>query len=104
LQVNVVEYALDVIDDNQDQPEGLQKLLESQKKYEGIKEIEMLNSGTNVSTSAEIYKPAFANSFISESIVLGQCNLLNIVGHSSQPPQAYHGASPDFPQKTYQGG
>ncbi len=26
----MVEYALDVIDDNQDQPEGLQKLLESQ--------------------------------------------------------------------------
>jgi hypothetical protein len=26
------------------------------------------------------------------------------VGHSSQPPQAYHGASPDFPQQTYQGG
>jgi hypothetical protein len=25
----VVEYALDVIDDNQDRPEGLQKLLES---------------------------------------------------------------------------
>ncbi|KAH9544559.1 hypothetical protein CY35_12G000500 [Sphagnum magellanicum] len=29
--VNVVEYALDVINDNQDQPEGLQKLLESQR-------------------------------------------------------------------------
>ncbi|KAH9545509.1 hypothetical protein CY35_12G051700 [Sphagnum magellanicum] len=76
--VNVVEYALDVIDDNQDRPEGLQKLLESRKKSDGIKEIEMLNSSTDVSTSAEIYKPAFANSFISESIVLGQRNLLNI--------------------------
>ncbi len=49
-----------------------------QKKSEGIKEIEMLNSSTDVPTSAEIYKPAFANSFISESIVLGQRNLLNI--------------------------
>jgi len=49
-----------------------------QKKSEGGKEIEMLNSSTDVSTSAEIYKPAFANSFISESIVLGQRNLLNI--------------------------
>lgn len=29
----MVEYALDVIDDNQDQPEGLQKLLESQVSF-----------------------------------------------------------------------
>ncbi|KAH9545510.1 hypothetical protein CY35_12G051800 [Sphagnum magellanicum] len=79
--VNAVEYALDVIEDHQNQHEGLQHLVEYQKKSQGIKALEVRKSTTDEQTiivSAAIYKPAFATSFLSETIVLGERNLINV--------------------------
>ncbi len=52
-----------------------------QKKSQGIKALEVRKSTTDEQTiivSAAIYKPAFATSFLSETIVLGERNLINV--------------------------
>ncbi len=52
-----------------------------QKKSQGIKALEVRTSTTDEQTiieSAAIYKPAFATSFLSETIVLGERNLINV--------------------------
>jgi hypothetical protein len=52
-----------------------------QKKSQGIQALDVRKSTTDEETiieSAAIYKPAFATSFLSETIVLGERNLINV--------------------------
>ncbi|KAG0601724.1 hypothetical protein M758_11G135300 [Ceratodon purpureus] len=72
--MSVVEYALDIIEECQDQPGGLDRLVEYQMKYqqrkEAAAELVTLGSPFNIADQADDYKPAFATSVFSEIWVL----------------------------------
>ncbi|XP_024401889.1 ABC transporter G family member 10 [Physcomitrium patens] len=72
--MSVVEYALDIIEECQDQPGGLARLADCQVKYQQTKEaVEFgpLGSPYNAPQTMDTFKPAFATSIFSEMWVLG---------------------------------
>lgn len=79
--VNGVEFALDIIEDYQEQPEGLQQLVKSYQKSQYAKEEQLfIDANPDAeSMSMQTHKPSFATSFFSESLVLGHRNLVNIL-------------------------
>lgn len=69
--VNVVEYALDVIEEAQDYPDGLQRLVEYQRKAYAIEENrEHFTLETVPLGATDEEQPVFANSFVPEVAVL----------------------------------
>lgn len=80
VHVNVVEYALDVIEEAQDYPDGLQRLVEYQRKAHALKNGEHFNFQTVAPVVAEKDpQPMFANSFLPEIGILMHRELLSVL-------------------------
>lgn len=79
--MNGVEFALDLIEEYQEQPDGLQQLVESYQKSHYAKEEQLLIAANTdaESIAVEPHKPSFATSFFSQSLVLGHRNMINIL-------------------------
>lgn len=84
--VNVVEYALDVIQEAQDYPDGLQRLVEYQRKAYTIEENREPYSFqtspsalTMAGAVADKDQPVFANSFVPETVILMHRELLTFL-------------------------
>eukprot|EP00850_Spirogloea_muscicola_P012935 SM000085S23285 [mRNA] locus=s85:456020:458587:+ [translate_table: standard] len=74
--VNVLEYALDLIEEQQDGPEGLQPLVDfhRQRGKDALKSLSLLSSSMGVLAE----RPEYASGFLGETAVLADRNFKNI--------------------------
>lgn len=79
--VNVVEYALDLIEEAQDYPNGLQRLVEYQRKAYAVEENreKFTYQAMSAGFTDKDPNPVFANSFIPETAVLMHRELLTVL-------------------------
>eukprot|EP00850_Spirogloea_muscicola_P005525 SM000025S08420 [mRNA] locus=s25:636056:639886:- [translate_table: standard] len=72
--VNVLEYALDLIEEQQDGPEGLQPLVDFHRGKDALKSLSLSSSSMGVLAE----RPEYASGFLGETAVLADRNFKNI--------------------------